>query len=171
MGSRACRDREGLEQCWDVWRFKTGEWASRPCHFTEVTGVAPGDTHRCEVISGNVETGGEVDGRSWGGWAGGHEHKRQMGCSIPIRTAIPGFPVTRGTALCPVSTGPYALSRTRRRSSKNAYQPPLAAAVEQMKTTRLQEQKAFALIREILGGQLPVPGPSAHPGADTPTVL
>ncbi|XP_028731528.1 polycystic kidney disease protein 1-like 2 isoform X2 [Peromyscus leucopus] len=46
--------------------------------------------------------------------------------------------------------GPYALLRTRRHSSKNAYQPPLAAAVEQMKTTRLQEQKAFALIREIL---------------------
>ncbi|XP_021494524.1 polycystin-1-like protein 2 isoform X1 [Meriones unguiculatus] len=46
--------------------------------------------------------------------------------------------------------GSYALFRTGRRSSKDAYQPPLAAAVEKMKSTRLKEQKAFALIREIL---------------------
>ncbi|XP_040592237.1 polycystic kidney disease protein 1-like 2 isoform X2 [Mesocricetus auratus] len=46
--------------------------------------------------------------------------------------------------------GSYAMSRTRRRSSKDAYQPPLAVAIEKMKTTRLQEQKAFALVREIL---------------------
>ncbi|KAM4833715.1 polycystin-1-like protein 2 [Thomomys bottae] len=39
--------------------------------------------------------------------------------------------------------------RMCRRSSKD-YQPPLAAAVERMKTTRLKEQKAYALIREIL---------------------
>ncbi|KAL1784629.1 polycystic kidney disease protein 1-like 2 [Sigmodon hispidus] len=46
--------------------------------------------------------------------------------------------------------GPYALFRTRRRSIKNAYQPPLPATIEKMRTARLKEQKAFALIREIL---------------------
>ncbi|XP_028608529.1 polycystic kidney disease protein 1-like 2 [Grammomys surdaster] len=48
------------------------------------------------------------------------------------------------------SPGPYVLFRSRRRSSKHAYQPPPMAAIEEMKTTRLKEQKAFALIREIL---------------------
>ncbi|XP_062032025.1 polycystin-1-like protein 2 [Lepus europaeus] len=46
--------------------------------------------------------------------------------------------------------GPCALYRARRRSSRDIYHPPLAATVEKLKTTRLQEQKAFALIREIL---------------------
>ncbi|XP_011943420.1 PREDICTED: polycystic kidney disease protein 1-like 2 isoform X1 [Cercocebus atys] len=45
---------------------------------------------------------------------------------------------------------PYALFRARRNSSRDVYQPPLTAAVEKMKTTHLKEQKAFALIREIL---------------------
>lgn len=61
--------------------------------------------------------------------------------------------------------------RTQRCSSKDAYQPPLTDAIEKMKTTRLQEQKVFALIREILGGQLLPPGFSARPGADTLSVL
>ncbi|XP_041506459.1 polycystic kidney disease protein 1-like 2 [Microtus oregoni] len=47
-------------------------------------------------------------------------------------------------------SGPYALFRTRRRSSKDAYEPPRTTAVQKMKATRLKEQKAFALIREIL---------------------
>lgn len=42
------------------------------------------------------------------------------------------------------------------------------AAIEKMKTTSLKEQKAFALIREILGEQLPAPGFLAHLGAETP---
>ncbi|XP_051024689.1 polycystic kidney disease protein 1-like 2 isoform X2 [Acomys russatus] len=46
--------------------------------------------------------------------------------------------------------GPCALYRTRRRSSKDAYQPPLTTAIEKMRSTRLKEQKAFSLIREIL---------------------
>lgn len=62
--------------------------------------------------------------------------------------------------------GPYALFRRQRRSSKDAYQPPLTTAVEKMKAARLKEQKAFALIREILGGQFPTAGLSAPPGAD-----
>ncbi|XP_064239027.1 polycystin-1-like protein 2 isoform X2 [Aotus nancymaae] len=45
---------------------------------------------------------------------------------------------------------PYALFRARRNSSRDVYQPPLTAAIEKMKTTHLKEQKAFALIREIL---------------------
>ncbi|XP_070941099.1 polycystin-1-like protein 2 isoform X1 [Macaca nemestrina] len=45
---------------------------------------------------------------------------------------------------------PYALFRARRNSSRDVYQPPLTAAVEKRKTTHLKEQKAFALIREIL---------------------
>ncbi|XP_069871843.1 polycystin-1-like protein 2 [Dipodomys merriami] len=45
--------------------------------------------------------------------------------------------------------GPCTQSRMRRHSSKD-YQPPLAAAVERMKTTRLKEQKAYALIREVV---------------------
>lgn len=62
-----------------------------------------------------------------------------------------------------LSTGPYVLFRSRRRSREHAYQPPPTAAIEKMKTTRLKEQKAFALIREILGGQLPAPGvPDRH---------
>ncbi|XP_031192748.1 polycystic kidney disease protein 1-like 2 [Mastomys coucha] len=48
------------------------------------------------------------------------------------------------------SPGPYVLFRSRRRSSKHAYQPPPMAAIEKMKATCLKEQKAFALIREIL---------------------
>ncbi|XP_048210684.1 polycystic kidney disease protein 1-like 2 [Perognathus longimembris pacificus] len=44
---------------------------------------------------------------------------------------------------------PCAGFRMRRRSSRD-YQPPLAAAVERMRTARRKEQKAFALIREIL---------------------
>jgi hypothetical protein len=57
---------------------------------------------------------------------------------------------------CPgilVYTGPYARFQTRRRSSKEDYQPLLATTVEKMKNIRLKEQKAFALIREILGRQ------------------
>lgn len=84
----------------------------------------------------------------------------------------PSFPVTWGTVSCfLVSTGPHVLSQSRRRSSRDAYRPPPAAAIEKMKTTRLKEQKAFALIREILGGQLPTPGFLVHLGADTPSVL
>ncbi|XP_003938130.2 polycystin-1-like protein 2 [Saimiri boliviensis] len=45
---------------------------------------------------------------------------------------------------------PYALFRARRNSSRDVYQPPLTAAIEKMKSTHLKEQKAFALIREIL---------------------
>ncbi|KAF5918575.1 hypothetical protein HPG69_005010 [Diceros bicornis minor] len=45
---------------------------------------------------------------------------------------------------------PSALFRARRNSRKDVYHPPLAADVEKMKTTHLKEQKAFALIREIL---------------------
>nr|Q7TN88.1 RecName: Full=Polycystin-1-like protein 2; Short=Polycystin-1L2; AltName: Full=PC1-like 2 protein; AltName: Full=Polycystic kidney disease protein 1-like 2; Flags: Precursor [Mus musculus]AAO32797.1 polycystic kidney disease 1-like 2 [Mus musculus] len=48
------------------------------------------------------------------------------------------------------SPGPGVLFRSRRHSSERAYQPPPMAAIEKMKTTRLKEQKAFALIREIL---------------------
>lgn len=43
--------------------------------------------------------------------------------------------------------------------------------MEMMKTTRLKEQKAFALIREILGEHLPAPGFPAYPGAETLSVL
>ncbi|XP_008063168.1 polycystic kidney disease protein 1-like 2 [Carlito syrichta] len=45
---------------------------------------------------------------------------------------------------------PDALFRARRNSSRDVYQPPLASAIQKMKATRLKEQKAFALIREIL---------------------
>ncbi|XP_037671501.1 polycystic kidney disease protein 1-like 2 [Choloepus didactylus] len=45
---------------------------------------------------------------------------------------------------------PYALFQARRNSRKDMYQPPLTADIEKMKTTHLKEQKAFALIREIL---------------------
>ncbi|KAM5262602.1 polycystin-1-like protein 3 [Ctenodactylus gundi] len=45
---------------------------------------------------------------------------------------------------------PGALLRARRHSSKDINQPPLAATIEKMRATRLKEQKAFALIREIL---------------------
>ncbi|XP_052023259.1 polycystic kidney disease protein 1-like 2 [Apodemus sylvaticus] len=48
------------------------------------------------------------------------------------------------------SPGPNVWLRSRRRSSKHVYQPPPMAAIERMKTTRLKEQKAFGLIREIL---------------------
>ncbi|XP_046290740.1 polycystin-1-like protein 2 isoform X1 [Marmota monax] len=48
------------------------------------------------------------------------------------------------------SPGPYILFRARRCSSKPVYQPPLATAIEKMKTTHLKEQRAFALSREIL---------------------
>ncbi|KAM6177463.1 polycystin-1-like protein 2 [Erethizon dorsatum] len=46
--------------------------------------------------------------------------------------------------------GPCAVFRARRHSSRDIYQPPLPAAVEKMKATRLKEQKAFALVSEIL---------------------
>ncbi|XP_008584536.1 PREDICTED: polycystic kidney disease protein 1-like 2 isoform X1 [Galeopterus variegatus] len=45
---------------------------------------------------------------------------------------------------------PQALFRARRNSSKDVYRPPLVAALEKMRTANLKEQKAFALIREIL---------------------
>ncbi|KAI4534073.1 hypothetical protein MG293_014933 [Ovis ammon polii] len=45
---------------------------------------------------------------------------------------------------------PSALFRARRNSRKDIYQPPLASDIEKMKTMHLKEQKAFALIREIL---------------------
>ncbi|XP_037372114.1 polycystic kidney disease protein 1-like 2 [Talpa occidentalis] len=48
------------------------------------------------------------------------------------------------------STDPSALFRTRRNSRRDIYQPPLAADIEKMKSTHRKEQKAFALIREIL---------------------
>nr|XP_023493143.1 polycystic kidney disease protein 1-like 2 [Equus caballus] len=51
---------------------------------------------------------------------------------------------------CLSGSGPSALFRARRNSRKDVYQPPLAADIEKMKTTHLKEQKAFALIREIL---------------------
>lgn len=44
-------------------------------------------------------------------------------------------------------------------------------AIEKMKTMRLKERKAFALIREILGGQLPTPGFPAYLGAEALSVL
>ncbi|XP_004626039.1 polycystic kidney disease protein 1-like 2 [Octodon degus] len=46
--------------------------------------------------------------------------------------------------------GPCAVFQARRHSSREAYQPPLPATIEKMKATRLKEQKAFALILEIL---------------------
>ncbi|XP_005409414.1 PREDICTED: polycystic kidney disease protein 1-like 2 isoform X2 [Chinchilla lanigera] len=46
--------------------------------------------------------------------------------------------------------GPCAIFRARRHSSGDIYQPPLPAAIERMKATRLKEQKAFALVSEIL---------------------
>ncbi|KAG8506263.1 Polycystic kidney disease protein 1-like 2 [Galemys pyrenaicus] len=48
------------------------------------------------------------------------------------------------------STGHSALFRTRRNSRWDIYKPPLAADIEKMKSTHRKEQKAFALIREIL---------------------
>nr|XP_058135506.1 polycystin-1-like protein 3 [Dasypus novemcinctus] len=57
-----------------------------------------------------------------------------------------------GAALAGYLSGPdpRALFRARRNSRKDIYQPPLTADIEKMKTTRLREQKAFALIGEIL---------------------
>ncbi|XP_012602024.2 polycystin-1-like protein 2 [Microcebus murinus] len=51
---------------------------------------------------------------------------------------------------CLSGPDPYAVFRARRNSSRDVYRPPLPAAMEKMKTTRLKEQKAFALVREIL---------------------
>ncbi|XP_016052978.1 PREDICTED: polycystic kidney disease protein 1-like 2 [Miniopterus natalensis] len=51
---------------------------------------------------------------------------------------------------CLTSPDPSALFRVRRNSRKDVYQPPLATDIEKMKTTQRKEQKAFALIREIL---------------------
>ncbi|KAB1274495.1 Polycystic kidney disease protein 1-like 2 [Camelus dromedarius] len=51
---------------------------------------------------------------------------------------------------CLSSPDPSALFRARRNSRKDTYKPPLASDIEKMKTTHLKEQKAFALIREIL---------------------
>ncbi|KAM5297461.1 LOW QUALITY PROTEIN: polycystin-1-like protein 2 [Glossophaga mutica] len=48
------------------------------------------------------------------------------------------------------SPDPSSLFREQRDSKKDVYQPPLATTMEKMKTTHLKEQKAFALIREIL---------------------
>ncbi|XP_007937387.1 LOW QUALITY PROTEIN: polycystic kidney disease protein 1-like 2 [Orycteropus afer afer] len=45
---------------------------------------------------------------------------------------------------------PYALFQARRNSRQGIYQPPLAVDVEKMKITCLKEQKAFALIIEIV---------------------
>ncbi|KAM9607618.1 polycystin-1-like protein 2 [Trichechus inunguis] len=45
---------------------------------------------------------------------------------------------------------PYALFRAQRNSRRDIYQPPLTTDVEKMKITHLKEQRAFALIREIL---------------------
>ncbi|XP_003791467.2 polycystic kidney disease protein 1-like 2 [Otolemur garnettii] len=47
--------------------------------------------------------------------------------------------------------GPYAMFRARRNSSRDVYQPPLTTTIEKMRAAHLKEQKAFALIREILG--------------------
>ncbi|XP_033373170.1 polycystic kidney disease protein 1-like 2 [Parus major] len=44
----------------------------------------------------------------------------------------------------------YPLFGVRRDSGSNIYQPPAAADVEKMKISCMKEQKAFALIREIL---------------------
>lgn len=63
-----------------------------------------------------------------------------------------------GTALTPFAfTDPSALFRVRRNSRRDIYQPPLASDIEKMKTTHLKEQKALALIREILGKQPRLP--------------
>ncbi|ELR47512.1 hypothetical protein M91_21384, partial [Bos mutus] len=51
---------------------------------------------------------------------------------------------------CLSSPDPSALFRARRNSRRDTYQPPLASDIEKMKTMHLKEQKAFALIREIL---------------------
>ncbi|XP_004690218.1 PREDICTED: polycystic kidney disease protein 1-like 2 [Condylura cristata] len=48
------------------------------------------------------------------------------------------------------STDSSALFRTRRNSRRDIYQPPLAADIEKMKSIHRKEQKAFALIGEIL---------------------
>ncbi|KAM5207497.1 LOW QUALITY PROTEIN: polycystin-1-like protein 2 [Hipposideros larvatus] len=48
------------------------------------------------------------------------------------------------------STDPSVLFRVQRNSRKDVYQPPLATDIEKMRTTHLKEQKAFALITEIL---------------------
>ncbi|OWK15924.1 hypothetical protein Celaphus_00003976 [Cervus elaphus hippelaphus] len=45
---------------------------------------------------------------------------------------------------------PSALFLARRNSRRDIYRPPLASDIEKMKTTHLKEQKALALIREIL---------------------
>lgn len=69
-----------------------------------------------------------------------------------------------GTARYPPSTGPCAVFRARRHSRRGVYQPPPPAAIEQMKAARLKEQKALALILEILGGHHPVPiSNTGHP--------
>lgn len=61
-------------------------------------------------------------------------------------------------SLCPCFfTDAAALFRARRKSRRDSYQPPLASDIERMKATRLKEQKAFALIREILGRQPKLP--------------
>lgn len=60
-------------------------------------------------------------------------------------------------SLCSAFTDPSTLFRVRRNSRKDVYQPPLAANIEKRKTTHLKEQKAFALIREILGRQSRLP--------------
>ena len=63
-----------------------------------------------------------------------------------------------GTAFMPFTfTDPSALFRARRNSRRDTYQPPLASDIEKMKTMHLKEQKAFALIREILGRQPRLP--------------
>ncbi|XP_053465162.1 polycystic kidney disease protein 1-like 2 [Nycticebus coucang] len=58
--------------------------------------------------------------------------------------------MTAALAGCLFHPDPYAVFRARRNSSRDVYQPPLAAAIEKMRAAHLKEQKAFALIREIL---------------------
>ncbi|KAM9046589.1 LOW QUALITY PROTEIN: polycystin-1-like protein 2 [Megaptera novaeangliae] len=63
---------------------------------------------------------------------------------------------------------PSALFRAQRNSRRDIYQKPLASDVEKTKTTHLKEQKAFAVIREILAhlGSLWMPLPVAYGQGD-----
>lgn len=101
----------------------------------------------------------ETAGLGTGSPRGGRVGPAGPGKGSLLVAAVPWFHWPCGDlSLCPCFfTDAAALFRARRKSRRDSYQPPLASDIERMKATRLKEQKAFALIREILGRQPKLP--------------
>ena len=74
--------------------------------------------------------------------------------SLLVANVRAGSAAHLGDCPCALAfTDPSALFRAQRNSRRDIYQKPRASDVEKTKTTHLKEQKAFAVIREILGRQ------------------